>query len=126
MPPRPRNARIVVLVLGYLAVAHYCLGLYITTTYMLVSNSPAIYVRFALPYIGITAIFVTAIVLGHMRKLRWSAILLAAGLLVSVAACVYDFHNHRYQASGGGTGHQYFIWWWYYEPFWHGYKPGNL
>ena len=126
MTTHKRCAQTFVLVMAYLAVAHFAIGLFITLRHLLASDAQAIYVRFSLPYIGITGIFVVSIILGHIRRFRWSAFTLALGLLVSTGICLYDFQNHRYQATGGGTGAQYFIWWWYYEPFWHGYEPGNV
>jgi hypothetical protein len=116
----------VVLVIACLGIAHFVVGLFLTLRLMFSSDSPGTYVWFSLPYIAITGIFVASVVCGHIRRFRWSAVTLVLGLFVSVAPCLYDLQNHRYQANGGGTGAQYFIWWWYYEPFWHGYEPGNV
>ena len=125
-----RRAQTLVLVMAYLAVAHYVVGLYFTLRLMLVSDSPAIHVWFSLPYIGITGIFVASVVLGHLRRLRWSAVALVLGVLVSVATCAYDLKNQRYQIHLTGSpavrGPIYVIWWWYRESFWHGYEPGNI
>ena len=127
---RKRRAQIVVLVLGYLAVAHFAVGLYHTFRLVLFSDAHAAYFWFSLPYIGITGIFVASIVLGHVRRFRWSAVTLVVGLIVSAAACLYDVKNQRYQIHITGApvvrGPVYVIWWWYYEPFWHGYEPGNV
>jgi len=127
---RERKVRTVVLALGYLALVHFAIGLYHVFRLILFSDARATYLWFSLPYIGITGIFVASILLGHIRRLRWSAITLFLGLFVSVAACVYDVRNQRYQfhITGGPAvrGPVYVIWWWYCEPFWHGYKPGNV
>ncbi len=117
MTIRHRKARIVVLVLGYLALAHFAIGLYHTFRLVLFTDAHAAYFWFSLPYIGITGIFVVAVVLGHMRRFRWSAVTLLVGLIVSVAACVYDVKNQRYQIhvtdSPAVRGPIYFTWWWY-------------
>ncbi|MFQ5807270.1 MAG: hypothetical protein ACE5I3_12545 [Phycisphaerae bacterium] len=126
MSPRERTGRTIVLVVAYLAVAHFSFGLYLTSRLMIGSDCPTSYVWFVLPYVGITGVFLLSIVLAHSNRLRWSALALVVGLLLSVSACVYDFANHRYQLTGGGIGPTYTMWWWYYEPFWYGYEPGNL
>ena len=130
MTIRNRRAQTVVLVLGYLALAHFAIGLYHAFRLVLFTDAHATYLWFSVPYIAITGIFVVSVVLGHIRRLRSSAITLLLGLFVSVAACVYDVRNQRYQfhVTGGPAvrGPVYVIWWWYYESFWHGYEPGNL
>ncbi len=126
MTIRKRRAQTVVLVLGYMALAHFAIGLYHTFRLALIPDMCSTILWVSLPYIGITGIFVASVLLGHFHRLRWSTVTLVLGLFVSVAACVYDFQNHRYQITGGGIGATYTIWWWYYEPFRHGYKPGNL
>jgi hypothetical protein len=126
MSIRRTRMQTLVLVLAYLGVAHFLVGLLLTLRVMFASGSTGIYFRFLLPYLAIIAIFAGSAVLGHVRRFRWSGLLLVLGIVASVGACVYDFQNHRYQATGSGIGPQYFIWWWYYEPFWHGYKPGNV
>lgn len=115
--------RILVLALSYLSVGYFAFGLWLSS---ILVRSGGISATFFLPYVGITAIFVVAIVLGHLGRVRLSAVALGVGLVVSIAACVYDFHNYRYQLGGGGTGHKYTIWWWYYEPYWHNYRPGSV
>ena len=67
-----KTTRILVLLGGYVGLAHYAFGLFIVTWAATVSDSPEIYIRFALPYVGITGIFVVSIFLGHFRRLRAS------------------------------------------------------
>lgn len=115
------------LAFGYLAVAHFVIGLFFTLRLAkAVPDFRLHLVIFSLPYMAITGIFAGSVVFGHLGRVRWSALTFVFGLFVSVAACVYDFQNHRYQISGTGHGPTYTMWWWYYEPFWHGYKPGNV
>lgn len=114
---------------GYLAVAHYARGVWFTLWVAWISNDAErdYYLRFLTPYLGITAIFVAGIVLGHQRRTKAALTAMLLGLAVSVAMCAYDLsHWERAQQMGGGTGRTYFMWWWYYEPFWYGYKPGNV
>jgi hypothetical protein len=126
MSNRGTKLRTVLLVIAYLGAAHFLVGLFFTFRLMFASDAPEGYLWFSLPYVGITAVFVVAIVHGHIYRLRLSGVAVALGLLVSVAACMYDFRNHRYQISGTGHGPTYTIWWWYYEPFWQDYEPGKL
>lgn len=126
MSVHARRVQTAVLLVGYLGLAHFVIGLFLTLRLMFGSDSPVPYFWYSLPFIGITGVFVASIVLAHLRRLQGSAVTLIAGLLVSVAACVYDFQNNRYQVSGTGHGATYTMWWWYYEPFWHGYEPGNV
>lgn len=123
---RKRNIHIVVLACSYLASVHFAFGIFLTLRLGYATDIPTTFIWFSLPYIAILGIFVTSIVLGHSRHYRGSIVALVLGLLVSVGACIYDFQNYRYQIGGGGIGATYTIWWWYYEPFWHGYKPGNV
>lgn len=114
---RTRRAQTVVLVLGYLALAHFAIGLYHMFRMALITDAHATYLWFTFPYIGITGVFALSVVLGHIRRLRWSALTLVVGLIVSVAACVYDVKNQRYQIHISGSpdvrGPVYVIWWWY-------------
>lgn len=126
MSVHPRRVQTAVLLVGYLGLAHFVIGLFLTLKLMFGSDSPVAYFWYSLPFVGIAAVFVAAIVLGHFRRLRWSAVTLIVGLLVSVAMCVYDFQNGRYQITGTGHGAMYTMWWWYYEPFWQGYEPGDV
>ena len=126
LTPNSRKTQTIVLIISYLAIAHFAIGLYQTFRLVLFSDAHASYFWFSLPYVGITGIFVASVALGHLRRLRWSVVTLGLGLLVSVAVCAYDFKNHRHQIDGTGHGPTYVIWWWYYEPFWHGYEPGNV
>lgn len=115
------------LVFGHLAVIHFAIGLFWTLRYAIAV--PDLWLQlliFSLPYVAIAGIFVASVVFGYLGRERRSILTFLFGLGVSVAACVYDFKNHRYQISGTGHGPGYIIWWWYYEPYWHGYKPGNI
>lgn len=123
---RKQIAEVIVLVLSFLAVAHFVIGLFFTLRLAFSLDSPAVMVWFSLPYVGIAAIFITSLFLVLAKRLRWSAIMLVLGLLVSVGAFVYDFQNGRYQFIGTGHGPTFTIWWCYYEPFWYGYQPGNI
>ena len=120
---RKQLTRILVLAASYVAVEYFAIGLYWSFRLVL---SGGIGVTYVLPYVGIAAIFVVAIVLGHTRRVRLSAAALAVGLVVSIAACAYDLRNGRCQVQGGGVGQTYTIWWWYYEPYWHDYTPGSV
>ncbi len=115
------------LAFGYLAVAHFVIGLFFTLRLAnAVPDFALQLVIFSLPYMGITLVFVASVVLNHLGRFGWGVLTFVFGLLVSVAVCAYDFQNARYQMSGSGHGPDYTIWWWYYEPYWHGYKPGNI
>ncbi|MFH1417828.1 MAG: hypothetical protein ABII12_06025 [Planctomycetota bacterium] len=119
-------SRIIVLVFSCLMLAHFAIGIYLTSRLMFASDRPGAYAWFLLPYVGILGVFLLSGVLAYARRTRSSIAALLLGLSLSTAACVYDFTHARYQIGGGGTGATYTIWWWYYEPFWHGYEPGNL
>lgn len=126
-PANSNSVRIFELALGYLGVAHFTFGLYLTVLEArIVPEYWLYYIIFCLPYLGITLVFLAAVVLAHNRRLRLASLLLTLGLVLSVCMCAYDFSHHRYHLSGGGTGATYTIWWWYYEPYWYGYKPGNI
>lgn len=126
MSVQARRVQTTVIVAGYLGLAHFVIGLLLTLRVMVGSDAPVGYLFYSLPFIGITVAFLSTVILGHFRQLRWSALTLFVGLLASVAVFVYDFQNHRYQISGTGHGPTYTMWWWYYEPYWQGYEPGNL
>ena len=123
---RKRVIQIAVLACSFLASVHFTYGIYLTLRLGFGIDLPAHFIWFSLPYIAILGIFITSIVLGLTNRYRGSIVALVLGLLVSVGACIYDFQNYRYQIGGSGTGATYTIWWWYYEPYWHGYKPGNV
>jgi len=81
---------------------------------------------FLLPYLCITALFAGAVAMGHCRRIWPASILLLLGFVVPAALCTYDLSQDRYQFMVPGEGKHYTIWWWYYDPFWHGYRPGNV
>ena len=81
---------------------------------------------FLAPYLGICLFFVACGLLVLAKRIRSAGVALLIGLALSVAMCAYDFRHHRYQSRYPGRGHVYYIWWWYSDPFWHGYKPGNV
>ena len=83
---------------------------------------------FSLPYAGLWFLFVASLILSLRKRLRLSAVLLCVGVIASAALCFYDLtHSHRAQITGFGHSPIYFFWFrCYYEPFWYGYKPGNV
>jgi hypothetical protein len=117
--------RVGLLAIGYLSLAYFAFGIYLTCK-VLAGIGAWRSLAFLAPYLGIVALFATATCLAHTGRLTWGAILLALALLGSIGACAFDLANHRCQITGGGTGETYTIWWWYYEPLWYGYKPGNV
>lgn len=121
-----QRLRAVALCVGYLGVAHFVFGIWLTVRFMAGSAPASYWLVFISPYVGITVIYATSVVYGHRKKLRQSVVALVLALLVSASACAYDMKNHRYQLGGTGRGHIYTIWWWYYEPYWKDYTPGNL
>jgi uncharacterized membrane protein YczE len=111
---------------GYLLLAYFSFGIYLTCRLMRGSGAELLYLTFLAPYLGIFALSILGTVLAHLGRLRWGAVVLGLAVMVAVAACAYDLMHHRCQITGGGVGETYTIWWWYYEPFWYGYKPGNV
>jgi hypothetical protein len=110
-----------------LGVAHFAIGILLVIRLMIaLPMAVGELTWFLLPYFGLLLLFATACILAWQRRLKWSGLALVLALVLSVGMCVYDFRHHRWQIAGGGTGHTYLIWWWYYEPWWHGYKPGNV
>lgn len=118
--------RIVALALGYLMIAHFLFGIFLTARLMIGVGAYAAYLWFMLPYVGILSVFLLGVLLAHLHRLRWAAVSLLLGLGLSVGVGVYDLANVRCQIQGGGVGATYTIWWWYYEPFWYGYEPGTI
>ena len=95
MPSNMRVRRAVVLVLGYLMIAHFLLGIFFTAWLMIGVRAYAKGFWFLFPYVGILTVFVLSVLLAHARRLRWAAVSLVLGLGLSVGACVYDFANAR-------------------------------
>jgi len=129
---RPRNVstgQLLLITVSALCLAHflpgfYCMGLLMTSK---LGRGGLYYFLFTLPYVGLWLLFATSLVLAVRRRVRWSALVLAVALVISIALCAYDLtHYHRAQLDGSGHGPLYVFWWWYSEPFWCGYKPGNV
>jgi len=126
--PRSRLGQAVLATLALLGVGHFVLGFLLMIP--LIWSLPGYRVSqtiFSLPYAGLTVLFIASFVTALRDRLRLATYLLAAAFLLSTALCAYDLtHGERAQILGGGVGHTYLFWWWYYEPYWYGYKPGNV
>lgn len=109
------HARYLLITLAYLGVAHFAVGL--SFTFWLAFAVHNALFLFALPYIGIAALFVLSAIFAHRHSLRRAIVALAVAILVSTGAFIYDIANNRYQISGmtegRGCEHHYLIWWWY-------------
>ncbi len=109
-----------------LLLAHHIVGVYFTLRLELAVGVPLLAVGSLAPYTGILLLVAVAVTLGFMRRWRWGAALFVTGVLLSAALCAYDLTQARWQINGTGHGATYTLWWWYYEPFWYGYRPGNV
>ncbi len=120
--------RIVLLIVAGIGAGHFLLGLLLCIRFLVaIPGAGRPLTVFSLPYLGLFAAFAWAFAgaaRGRMRASTW-ILLIAVGC--SAALCAYDLsHGERAQIMGGGVGHTYLYWWWYYEPYWHGYRPGNV
>ncbi|MEW6253389.1 MAG: hypothetical protein AB1716_22330 [Planctomycetota bacterium] len=109
-----------------LLVIHHVIGVCLTVSLEVAVGVPVLTVGSLGPYAAIMLLVAVAFALGFTRWWGRGAVLLAVGLVSSAGLCAYDMLNHRWQMNGGGTGATYTLWWWYYEPFWYGYRPGNV
>ena len=128
---RPQNVstgQLLLILVSALGLAHFLPGFYCMWLLMTSKCAPRLhYLVFTLPYVGLWLLFATSLVLAVRRRVRWSALVLAVALAISLGLCAYDLtHYHRAQIGGTGQGPVYVLWWWYYEPYWAGYKPGNV
>lgn len=118
--------RLLLLMLAYLGIAHYVVGFGLTLFLAYAVSMWTYFFVFLLPYAGLMGFFVAAEVLAQKRRLGPSVMIFSLGVVLSMGMFAYDFTHVRYQISGGGSGPTYTIWWWYYEPYWYGYRPGNV
>lgn len=121
-----KRLRFSLLFVAYSMIAHFGYGFFLMSGLMIGNDFFWAYLRFLIPYCCITAIFVLGAVFTHTNHLAISVSMVALAILLSISLCIYDFTNYRCQVDGTGHGPIYHMWWWYYEPYWHGYRPGNV
>jgi hypothetical protein len=120
------------IIFGGLGATHFVIGIALTLRLAYAASVAndlvpvGYWISFLPPYFVILLLFVGALFCCVRSSLVMSLTLLCAALSLAIILCVYDFANDRCQSSGGGSGPLFTMWWWYYEPFFHGYKPGNV
>ena len=125
------SLRWICVILASAGIAHFAIGIAFTLrvayAYSVANDMipVAYWIRFFPPYLAILLLFVVGVLYGTRGRFAKSLTLSAVALVSAVILCMYDFANDRCDFGGGGIGRVFPMWWWYYEPFFHGYKPGN-
>jgi hypothetical protein len=122
---KSRAIRGTALLVGYLGLAHFAIGIPYTLWFLLQATSWSYSFRFITPYIIIASLFGMAVTFGQIRRAKIALTMALLGLAATVTMCAFDLSHGRCQGNGAGIGAQYTIWWWYYEPYWQGYEAGN-